>query len=75
MNAEVLRRPLTRQPFEPMRVRMSSGEVFEIRHPEIASIAKSGLVIVLPEPDGSPSDRVEYCSFLHIAGVKTIAFA
>ncbi len=64
---------LTRQPFEPMRIKMSSGEVFEIRHPEMAAVTKNCLVVVHPEPDGSPSDRVEYCSYLHIAGVETAA--
>jgi len=38
-------------------------------------LARSGLVIRLPEPDGSPSDRIEFCSLLHIAGVETAAFA
>ncbi len=75
MNAETIRDMLARRPFEVMRVKMSSGDVFEIRHPEMASIAKSGLIIVLPEPDGSPSDRIEYCSWMHIAGVETKAFA
>lgn len=62
---------LTGRPFEPMRVKMSSGEVFEIRHPEMASLTKTGLIIVLPEPDGEPSERFEICSYLHIAGVET----
>jgi hypothetical protein len=75
MNTDTLRAMLIRQPFEPMRVKMSSGEVFEIRHPEMAAVAKNCLVIVLPEADGSPSDRVEYCSYLHISGVETAALA
>jgi len=75
MTKDTLRTMLTRQPFEPLRVKMSSGEVFEIKYPKMAMLTKSGLVITLPEPDGSPSDRVEYCSYLHIAGVETVAFA
>jgi len=75
MTIEALRQLLTRQPFEPMQVKMSSGEVFEIRQPEMAAIARGGLIIILPDADGSPSDKVEFCSFLHIAGVETAAFA
>jgi len=37
MTTDVLRTMLTRRPFEPMRVKMSSGEVFEIRHPEMVA--------------------------------------
>lgn len=74
MNADTIRQVLSRTPFGPVRVKMTSGKTFEIKHPEMVSLARSGLVIVLPEPDGSPSDRVEFCSFLHIASVETMAF-
>jgi len=75
MTSEAIGAMLTRQPFEPMRVTLSRGRTFEIKPPEMASVAKSGLVIVLPEQDGSPSDNLEYCSWLHIASVATAAFA
>lgn len=71
MTLDTLRAMLTRRPFEPMRVKMSNGEVFEIRHPEMATLTKTGLIIVLPESDGSPSDHFEVCSCLHIASVET----
>ena len=66
---------LTRQPFEPLRVKTSSGETFEIRHPEIAMLAKSAMVIVHPDASGGPSDRVEYVSYLHIVSGETLAGA
>ena len=66
---------LTRQPFEPLRIKTSNGEVFEVRHPEMAILARSAMVIVHPDADGSPSDRVEYVSYLHIASVETLAGA
>jgi len=56
-----------------MRVKMSSGDVFEIRHPEMATLTKTGLIVVLPEPGGGPSERFEVCSYLHIASVETAA--
>jgi hypothetical protein len=72
MTLDALKAILTRRPFEPMRVKTSNGEVFEIRHPEMASLARSAMVIVHPNPDGSPSDKVEYVSYLHIASVETL---
>lgn len=36
-------------------------------------MAKSALVIVHPDADGTPSDKVEYVSFLHIASVETLS--
>ena len=75
MTLEALKAMLTRHPFEPMRVKTSSGEVFEIRHPEMASLTRSALVIVHPDADGSPSDKVEYVSYLHVASVETVVGA
>ena len=73
MTLDTIKAMLTRRPFETMRIKMSNGEVFEIRHPEMASLAKTGLVVILPETDGGPSDRFEVCSYLHIASVETSA--
>jgi hypothetical protein len=75
MNPGALRQLLTRQPFEPFRVNITAGKPFKIRHPEMASMAKNCLIVVLPDADGSPSDRVEFCSFLHIAGVESATLA
>jgi|ERR1051325_3223678 hypothetical protein len=75
MTLDALRAMLTRRPFEPLRVKTSNGEVFEIRHPEMASLARSALVIVYADAQGQPTDRVEYVSYLHIASVETLAGA
>ena len=75
MTAETIKSFLRRRPFEALRVKMSSGESFEIRHPEMAVLTKAELIIVLPDEQGNPSDRIEFCSFLHIAGIETAAFA
>lgn len=75
MTLEALRAMLTRRPFEPMRIKTSNGEIFEIRHPEMASLARSALVVVHADADGSPSDKVEYLSYLHIASVETMTGA
>jgi len=70
---EALRALLHRKPFEPLRVKTSNGEAFEIRHPEMAVLTKNAVVIVHPDADGTPSDRVEFVSYLHIASVETVA--
>ena len=72
MTLDALRAFLTRRPFEPIRVKTSNGESFEIRHPEMASLARSAMVIIHPDADGGPSDKVEYVSYLHIASVETL---
>jgi hypothetical protein len=75
MTADAFRKFLQRRPFEPLRVTMSSGQSFDIPHPEMALLTPKGLIIVLPDENGQPSERIEFCSFLHIASVATAAFA
>ena len=59
MTLEAIREMLTRRPFEPLRITMSSGQVFEVRHPEMASLARSRMTVTIPDANGEPSDRVE----------------
>ncbi|MHB1037767.1 MAG: hypothetical protein ACYC35_25475 [Pirellulales bacterium] len=65
MNAETVREFLTRQPFQPLLVHLSNGEVHQIPHPEFAMLLRSTLVIGVPE-----SDRVICCALLHIASIE-----
>ena len=55
-----------------MRVKTSNGETFEVRHPEMVSLARSAMVVVHPDALGEPTDKVEYVSYLHIASVETL---
>ena len=73
MTLESVRTLLTRRPFEPLRIKTSGREVFEVRHPEMAMLAKSAMVIVHPDANGRPTDRVEYVSYLHITSIETLS--
>ncbi len=75
MNIETLRALLTRQPFEPLRIKTSNGEEFDSWHPQMVGVARSAMLIVRPDADGSPSDKVEYVSYVHITSVDTLAGA
>jgi hypothetical protein len=57
---------LRQQPFQPFVVQMSNGAAFEVRHPEMAALLKSNLIVSRPD-----SDEFEICALLHIANVKT----
>lgn len=72
MTLDALQRLLSRRPFEPLRIKTSNGEIYVVRHPEMAGLARSAMVIVHPDADGTPSDKVEYVSYLHIASVETL---
>ena len=67
MNTETMLSLLRRQPFQPFEVRMSNGDAYQIRHPEMAFLLKSSLILGSPQ-----SDDFFFCSLLHVADVKAI---
>ena len=69
---ENLRELLSRRPFEPFRVILSSGDTYEIRHPEFGWLVRGGLYVGLPTDNGDIPDRAVFCSLLHIAAVEPV---
>ena len=51
MNAEAIREWLTRQLFQPFEVRLSNGESYQVRHPEVVAVGKNRIAIVDPNTD------------------------
>lgn len=67
MNAEALRELLRRQPFEPFELRLSDGDVHQIRHPENMWAGGSRGLVHYPD-----KDRVVIISLLHINAIEMI---
>lgn len=51
MNMEIIREWLQRAPFEPFELRLSNGEVHQVRHPENVALGENRIIIVDPETD------------------------
>ncbi|MBI1902184.1 MAG: hypothetical protein HYS13_13875 [Planctomycetia bacterium] len=75
MNVQVLRDLLSRRPFEPFRLRLSSGDIYDVRHPEMALLLQTGMYVALPDANGDLPQRAAWCSVLHIAAVETLPVA
>jgi hypothetical protein len=72
MRPDELRRLLTRRPFHPFRLYVSDGAVYDITHPEIASVTPAGVLVWL-SPAGrldSPLERLAVISIIHITRVE-----
>jgi hypothetical protein len=67
---------LHRRPFEPFRVVLSSGDAYDVPHPEFAWLVKGGLYVGLPGKRNGKDDelphRAVYCSALHIAAIEHV---
>jgi len=74
---EMLKELLARRPFTPFRVILSSGDTYEVRHPEFAWLMRGGLYVGLPAKSGTNGhadlpERAVFCAALHLAGVEQL---
>ena len=68
MIIDTLRDLLSRDPFRPFRVRVSSGSTYEVRNPDLAVPLKSQLFLAVPN-----SDKVTFIPYLYIAAVDALS--
>ena len=67
MSYEYIQELISRRPFEPFEVHLSSGEVHPVRYPGFAALTRTRLVITDPD-----ADRIAVCSLLHIASIALL---
>ena len=57
-------------PFEPFRIRLNSGRTFEVRHPEMALVSATSVILVTYR--GDPPDLYEDLQMLGLQLVESI---
>ncbi|MBC8113812.1 MAG: hypothetical protein H7062_05505 [Candidatus Saccharimonas sp.] len=63
---------LHQKPFRPFRLVMSSGQTYEVRHPEMAMLTRSDILIGIGDiRDGIPA-RFKICSLLHVTAIEPL---
>jgi hypothetical protein len=77
MTADAVFARLRRRPFVPFRLILTSGTTYEIMHPEMLFVSKSGLTVAIYDRDQrlSPEEipsREALVSFLHIAATEDL---
>ncbi len=72
MTVQTFRDLLRRQPFKPFRLVMSSGQTYDVRHPEMAMLTRTDMLVgVDVEDDGVPAE-FKICSLLHVTAVEPL---
>jgi len=73
MRAEVFKELLRTQPFVPLRIHMTDGQTYDIRHPDIVLVLRQRVDIGMqPDPATGVLERVDHCSLLHIVRVEEL---
>ena len=73
MRPEELTKLLRTRPFTPLRIIMTDGQTYDIRHPEMVIVLRQRVDIgVLPDPAMEVAESVVHCSLLHIVRVEEL---
>ena len=71
MTIQTFKELLAHRPFKPFRLVMSSGQMYEVRHPEMALLTRSDMLVGTNVEDGVPAE-FRICSLLHVATVEPL---
>lgn len=72
MTTTMFRDLLRQRPFRPFRLVMSSGEAYEVRHPEMAWVTHNDIFVGVDlADDGVPADA-RICPLLHVTAVEPL---
>lgn len=72
MTVQTFRDLLSAQSFRPFQLVMSRGEKYEVKHPEMAMLTRTDILIGIDETrDGIPS-RFKICSLLHVTAIEPL---
>jgi hypothetical protein len=64
---------VTAEPFRPFRIRMASGETYEVKHPETVQVGKTNLTLFTPLIDDTPgSDMWHKLSLMLLEAIEPL---
>jgi len=72
MTVQTFKELLTQRPFQPFRLVMSSGQTYDVRHPEMAMLTKSDILVGIDETEEGVPAEFKICSLLHVTSVEPI---
>jgi hypothetical protein len=64
---------LNRRPFQPVKVVLSSGESYEIRHPEMAFLTRTCLLVGADVADDGVPTEFRILSLLLVTAIEPLA--
>jgi hypothetical protein len=72
VTVQTLRELLTQQPFKPFRLIMSSGKSYDVRHPEMAWLTRTDILVGVDETDEGVPAEFRICALLHVTAIEPL---
>jgi hypothetical protein len=73
MTVRTFQELLTQRPFRPFRLVMSSGQTYDVRHPEMAMLTRTDLLVGVDETDDGVPAEFKICSLLHVTAIEPLS--
>lgn len=72
MTVQTFRELLTQRPFKPFCLVMSSGQSYDVRHPETALLTKSDILVGTGDTDEGAPAEFKICPLLHVTAIEPL---
>jgi hypothetical protein len=72
MTLQTFQELLRQRPFQPFRLVMSSGQTYDVRHPEMALLTRTDLLVGIGAADDGVPAAFKICSLLHVTAVEPL---
>jgi hypothetical protein len=73
MTVQTFRDLLATRPFRPFRLVMSSGQTYDVRHPEMALLTRSDILVGIGDTDEGVAAEFKICSLLRVTAVEPLS--
>lgn len=72
VTVQTFKEMLTRRPFKPVRLVLASGKSYEIRHPEMALLTGTDILVGVDETDEGVPAEFKVVSLLRVTAIEPI---
>ena len=75
MTVQTFRDLLGARPFRPFRLVMSSGQNYDVRHPEVAMLTRTSILVGVDVADDGVPAEFKICSLLHVTAIEPLTLS
>ena len=73
MTVQTFREMLGRRPFQPVKLTLSSGHSYEVRHPEMAMLTRTSILIGTDIAEDGVPGEFKIISLLHVTAIEPLS--
>jgi len=73
MTQQTFRELFSQRPFKLFRLVMSSGQTYDIRHPEMAMLTRTDILVGIDIADDGVPAEFKICSLLHVTAAEPLS--